>query len=297
MESLPISDHLPRFATAFWLALPHGLASVVRIPEEPGAIPEDVLCRLFPEEAAYARGLSEHRQARWVGGRLAVHDAIRRLKGRLRPVLTGEGGEPVAPPEIAVSVTHKRDYAVGLVAFARGCTLGVDLEDFAPNRAHLADRILAEPEMVAMRHLHPQRQGLFVLLHFSIKEAVYKAIYPWLHRSVGFHEVILRVFGDGSAAVSLLIGEESSPREGQGGSDDPLVGQAPPEQLPLRVDARYHWLPDRVLCSARATRAPGGPGFGSTLPAERPLTTDHASWSEEIPLEGGVPPDAILGEE
>ena len=44
-----------------------------------------------------------------------------------------------------------------------------------------------------------------VLLRFSFKEAVYKAIHPFLERSVDFSEVEIEPLQDGSAKINFLL--------------------------------------------------------------------------------------------
>ena len=47
-----------------------------------------------------------------------------------------------------------------------------------------------------------------VLLRFSFKEAVYKAIHPFLERSVDFSEVEIEPLEDGSAKINFLLKTE-----------------------------------------------------------------------------------------
>ncbi len=44
-----------------------------------------------------------------------------------------------------------------------------------------------------------------VTLHFSLKEALYKAIDPLVGRHVGFHEASLTTLSDGSAQIALAL--------------------------------------------------------------------------------------------
>ncbi|MBN1336211.1 MAG: 4'-phosphopantetheinyl transferase superfamily protein [Deltaproteobacteria bacterium] len=222
------------FQTAFWLTLPHGVAVGIALPEHPGAggqaVPESVLARLLPEERAIARTLRGHRVLRWVGGRLALHEALRHLWADPVPLLPLPGGGVEGPPGFTVSVSHKRTLAVGMAARSAGGTLGVDLEDVMPTRLHVAPVVLRPEEIDLVRHLSPERRWLSMLVRFSIKEALYKALFPHLSRFVGFQEAFVVLAPNGSARVQLSL-------EGQEG--------------PFRVEARYHWLPGRVLSSVR----------------------------------------------
>ena len=69
-----------------------------------------------------------------------------------------------------------------------------------------------------------------VLLRFSIKEAIYKAVYPYVRRYVDFSEAHVTPDPDGQAEVTLRLSQ------GEG---------------PFRVEARYYWLDGRVLSTVR----------------------------------------------
>ncbi len=190
-----------------------------------------MLARLLPEERDVARVLKGHRAVRWVGGRLALHEALERLWAEPTPLLPLPGGGVRGPPGFAVSVSHKRTLAVGMAARAGGGgTLGVDLEDTLPVRLQVAPVVLRPEEIDATRSLPLERRWLATLVRFSVKEALYKAIHPLVERFVGFQEASVSLLPSGTARVTLHLSE------GEG---------------PFRVDARYHWLPDRVLSSVR----------------------------------------------
>jgi len=193
-----------------------------------------VLARLLPEESEVARTLKGHRAVRWVGGRLALHEALHRLWADASPLLPLPDGGVRAPEGFTVSVSHKQTLAVGMAARATGGSLGVDLEETLPVRLHVAPLVLRPEEIEASRTLSPERRWLAILVRFSLKEALYKAIHLHVGRFVGFQEASVALLPNGLARIHLhLAGGEG----------------------PFRVEARYHWLPGRVLSSVRV--APG----------------------------------------
>ncbi|MEZ4321088.1 MAG: 4'-phosphopantetheinyl transferase superfamily protein [Myxococcota bacterium] len=212
------------------------MVSAVHIPDSPEPVPDEILATLPPEEAAHARELRGYRQVQYVGGRIALRQACGQLGVRPGPLLSTERGAPRVPEGVVGSVSHKRDLAVGMAARAGMGTLGVDLEDYAPERLRIMEHILTPPECEEVRALPVDRQWIEVLLRFSIKESIYKAVDPFVGRYVGFHEAEVRPDLHGAAAVTLNL------RNGEG---------------PFTVDARYEWVWGRVLTSVRIRRADG----------------------------------------
>jgi 4'-phosphopantetheinyl transferase EntD len=109
-------------------------------------------------------------------------------------VLADDRGAPVLPGGWIGSVSHKAGRAAALVSRASpisGARIGVDLEHAAPPRTDIAKRILPPKERADIE-THPAR-GRETTLRFSIKEAIYKAVDPFVRRYVGFTEVELDV--------------------------------------------------------------------------------------------------------
>ncbi len=239
------------FALAFADAMSFGLLSGVTLPADKTSVPDDVMARLHGEEQRHAAELSGHRQAEWVGGRLALQRAIRQLGVKSGPILTGPRGEPILPDTIAASISHKRGLAVALAARRIHGTVGVDLEDLAPARPNIASKILRPEEAAVVEGLEPDRRWVAILLRFALKEAVYKALHPYLNRPVGFMEASVSLDLDGTAEVTLHL-EEPAPS--------------------FLVGARYRWLEGRVLACVRIRPAPEAQD-----PTEPPPASDQGA--------------------
>jgi enterobactin synthetase component D len=218
------------WSRTFHLALPHGILVGVRLPAGDDPVSPDVIKRLHPKERAKAGELNGVRAVQWVGGRLALQLALKRLRSRRAPFLAKASGAVQAPKGLYASVSHKRDLAVGLVGPSSAGTVGVDLECLAPDRSHLAERILTPAEIERWRHLPASRRWPVLLLHFSIKESIYKALHPHVQRYVGFQEAELDIGPNGSAEVALRL---------EGGEG------------PFELEAHYHWLADHLLTTVR----------------------------------------------
>ncbi|HEX2690495.1 MAG TPA: 4'-phosphopantetheinyl transferase superfamily protein [Kofleriaceae bacterium] len=178
------------------LALAHGACVLVELGD-----PDAALAQLPPAEQHRASELGLLRRAAYVAGRTALHGALGAAGGNDGgvPILSNDRGAPILPPGWVGSVSHKGAFAAALVSPAGQGHLGVDLEIAAPPRQDIARRILTPREQAAL----PDR-GRAVTLRFSIKEAIYKAIDPYVRRYVGFTEVELDFTGDSVTVTTDL---------------------------------------------------------------------------------------------
>lgn len=176
---------------------------------------------LHPQEAHYARTLPEARRATFVAGREALRAAIAELAladvSEREPILRTHRGAPALPAAVTGSVTHKRTLAMAAV-MPRASSLqhvGLDLER-RPTERDLQNRSVASKILTGREYEYVQQWGEDtlegreqVLVHFALKEAVYKAIDPFVERYVRFTEVDLSLSPSGTALVTLLLPERA----------------------------------------------------------------------------------------
>ncbi len=200
------------FERRFVLDLPLGICVGVSLPDGPFELPGE----LHPEEAAFARTLPEARRAGWVGGRVALRVALDRVSGGgfevSGPLLATPRGAPLLPAGMVGSVSHKRSIAVALVAREPSprATVGIDVEEIRPLRVDVASRVLTPEEQTALPADGAARDAA-VLLAFSAKEAIYKALDPWVRRFVGFHEASVARAPDGALTGRLALDRGEGP--------------------------------------------------------------------------------------
>ena len=218
------------FSTAFIQAVHFGHLVAVHLPDSKEPVPDSVLDRLTPPEREHALSLGGYRQVDWVGGRLAMREALSKLDRRSPGLLVDGHGAPVLPAGVAGSVSHKRTLAVALAARHVHGRLGVDVEDLAPARPRIAERVLLPEELEEVRALPEDRQWTSIALRFSFKEAIYKALHPFVKRYVDFQEAVVQPDLDLTAEVELRL------RDGEG---------------PFQIEARYLWLDGRVVTMVR----------------------------------------------
>ncbi len=157
-------------------------------------------------------------------------------------ILADDRGAPRFPPGVAGSISHKETLAVGLVAaVTSGATghvsrVGVDVEieaGEARGTADIASHVLAEDELAEVAGLDSEARAREVLLRFSAKEAIYKALDPFVRRYVAFHEVSVSPRRDGTAEVRPHL------RPGEG---------------PFAVEVSWRREESVILTTARITR-------------------------------------------
>lgn len=147
-----------------------------------------------------------------VGGRIAMRRAWRSIcvNGRDAQghILRSAHGAPLLTNGYRGSISHKDSFAVGAVLCTDNgdvVSIGIDLEKVT-NRSHgrLQARLLTEEEQRSVGHSNSLGEEMDVMLRFSFKEAVYKALHPWVGRYIGFQEAAVYPDDQGGAEVQLL---------------------------------------------------------------------------------------------
>ncbi len=189
---------------------PHGRCIMLELDEaEP---------LLLGEELTLAATLVPTRRRELAAGRAALREAL----GMNVAILRDDRGAPVLPSGWVGSISHKGPRAAAIVAPSGQGFVGVDIEIAAPSRMPIERRILTSREQGVT--------GKQVTLYFAIKEAIYKAVDPFVRRYVAFTEVALDVHANGSVDVHVLD----------------------PDKLPVTVEAWWHERDGLWLATARA---------------------------------------------
>jgi 4'-phosphopantetheinyl transferase EntD len=222
---------------AFVLRLDHGLCVAVRMPRAPAEVGALAESALLDAERAFADGLGPIRRRSWVGGRAALRVALTHASLAADAVLPDDRGAPRLPGGIAASISHKEDLAVALVALEERARVGVDVELDLARERNIASRVLTDDEAAELAPLAEADRARGVVLRFSIKEAIYKALDPFVRRYVGFKEVGI------------------SPRDDGGADVRPHLGTGGPA---LAIEARWRRIAAEgiVLTTARVDRLP-----------------------------------------
>jgi enterobactin synthetase component D len=196
--------------TAHW-PLPKGLAEVVLVSArfDPHSLGDGDFRRCLIDPPASIQRSVAKRQAEFLAGRLCAREAMRRLDGRLHVPAIGEDRAPVWPQGITGSITHSAGWAAAIVASNthwRG--LGLDVEQLMSNERamRLAGEILIRAEMQRLNDGPEHDAAKVVTLTFSLKESLFKALYPLVLKRFYFEDAeVLSWSDDGSARLRLNI--------------------------------------------------------------------------------------------
>lgn len=175
---------------------------------DPQKLAEGDFQRCLIEPPASINRSVAKRQTEFLAGRLCAREALRRLDGRLHVPLIGEDRAPVWPDDLCGSITHSTGWAAAIVGRkAQWRGLGLDTENLLSHEraTRLAGEILTADELAAMVAGPEEQIALRVTLTFSIKEALFKALYPIVQKRFYFEDAQLVEWrDDGSVRLRLL---------------------------------------------------------------------------------------------
>lgn len=165
-----------------------GVLVAVPLPTGLEPVPEVVLTRLHPRERALAAAERGRRQIEVAGGRLAWRAAAQEfgIDPDTHALLSTSARVPLSPEGWSVSLTHKEDLAVALMAPSADGLVGVDLEGGSRDRSAIASRVCRPEELDVVQALPEAERWPDVMVRFAVKEAIYKALAPRLGRFFGF---------------------------------------------------------------------------------------------------------------
>lgn len=126
-------------------------------------------------------------------------------------ILKDDYGRPMVPTGFLGSISHKDNIGVALVSedgdvaplISKG--IGIDIEKASTLKSRIERKILTPNEREKLGHMEGVSRDEEVLLRFSLKEAVYKAMHPLINQYVGFQEAEITPKSDGTASVELNL--------------------------------------------------------------------------------------------
>lgn len=152
--------------------------------------PDLCLSGLLPEEERLVVGAVEKRRREFTAGRNCARRALEQLG--VEPVEIGVGNfrEPLFPAGISGSITHTQEYcAAAVIRTGSVMSIGIDAEFNQPLDRAVADLVLTPNEQ---RMIGAFSYGCCAdALVFSIKEAFFKAIFPFVRQYIEFSDAIV----------------------------------------------------------------------------------------------------------
>ena len=154
------------------------------------------------------RGAIAKRRAEYVAGRLCAQRALWLLDGRSACPSMNEDRSPRWPMDCVGSLTHSDGWAAALVAHRQAYQgLGLDAERLlgSEEARRLARRVLTPREAARLEQCEPSHVALMVGATFSLKESLFKALYPVVGRMFHFQAAELVAWHDlGAVRLRLL---------------------------------------------------------------------------------------------
>lgn len=181
---------------------PHGLIAVFSLPhwtsdDEVTALVET----LQGDERSVLGRYAVRRKVTYAGGRYALRRALQRLGASGVVLVANDRGAPILPAGYRGSISHKDTVVAVLAARDESSHIGIDIEDVPGPSDAIADKILTPAELAYVMGLPDAERALELSLRFSLKEAIYKALDPYVRRYVAYDEVEVWPSADGSARI------------------------------------------------------------------------------------------------
>jgi 4'-phosphopantetheinyl transferase EntD len=165
----------------------------------------------IPERDLIERAV-EHRRREFAAGRIMARALLPHLDAQIDALLSDTDRVPVWPRAVVGSITHCRSLcAVAVASRTVSAGIGIDVEPARPLDPGLHAMILREAERSRVDALPSELQPLGPILVFSIKEAVYKAIYPERRQFLDFQQVEIVFTGEDGFIAEVLVPEASFP--------------------------------------------------------------------------------------
>lgn len=150
--------------------------------------------RLYPEEEFAVRQAVPSRKLEFSAGRECARRALRKLGRAPMPIGVGTGRQPVWPEGFVGSITHQDSFAMAAVADSRKIRLiGIDLATSEPLEKSLVRLVCSDEEVrdAGPATAYPGGVCPYKLV-FSIKEALFKCLFPVVGQYFDFLDVYVK---------------------------------------------------------------------------------------------------------
>jgi len=167
---------------------------------------------LIGAERDRAERMSPARRAQFTAGRHLARMVLRQLGIDAGALPVGTHGEPLWPESVVGAITHcgnglEGRCAVAVASSATHIALGLDIEADTALEPALRVRIIDDAENTAVA----DNPKLSDMLFFSIKESVYKAVFPLSGRFLDFHDVRVSIDREAMRFVARILPEDWPP--------------------------------------------------------------------------------------
>jgi 4'-phosphopantetheinyl transferase EntD len=180
------------------------LPETVLLAEMPPAQADPAL--LHAEELQRIERAVDKRRREFAAGRLLAHGLLEAVGAPRSPLLPDADRVPSWPTGVVGSITHCQSLcAVAVASTSEWSGVGLDVEPAAPMDEALLPQVLRDAEFARISALPDAIRPFGGILVFSIKEAVYKAIYPQCRVFLEFRQVELAFEGEDGFVAEVLV--------------------------------------------------------------------------------------------
>lgn len=147
----------------------------------------------------------EKRQAEYLAGRYAANIALKCLNVKDIDIGTGEHGSPIWPLKVRGSITHTKSIAACIISsHCEQDFVGIDIEHWLSKELYdqLNTSIIDENEKLYLLSSNINSERALTIT-FSAKEALYKAIYPYVNSFLDFDTSTVKELSDNYIKLQL----------------------------------------------------------------------------------------------
>ncbi|WP_148861871.1 4'-phosphopantetheinyl transferase family protein [Marinobacter fonticola] len=192
---------------------------LIALNYDAAALRDDDFLRCGIEAPASVQRAVPKRKTEFLAGRLCAREALFRAIGVTVAPTTGEDRAPQWPRDCVGSITHSNGWAAAVVGRkTHYAGVGLDVEMTMPDERalKLAPQILTLNERDRFATTMARAPGEFLTLAFSLKESLFKALYPLTRKRFYFeHAELVAWQPEGSARLRLLTDLSDDWRSGQ----------------------------------------------------------------------------------
>lgn len=161
-------------------------------PEVEGVILpiDDYVSELTRDEYKIIQNASDKRKREFSTGRVCAKKALAALNMNNVSILTGSNREPLWPEGMIGSISHCKDQCGAIVGYTGKIkSIGFDVETIKTLKNDIRRLVCTEKEKQWLKKNSDNSNDNHLLLLFSLKEAIYKCIYPAEQIRLGFKDV------------------------------------------------------------------------------------------------------------
>jgi 4'-phosphopantetheinyl transferase EntD len=203
--------------------LPLGLLAVLQLPPCDSPRARALFEELLPAERAVVERALPARRLTFAGGRTALRAALAALETPAPDhvaILPDDRGAPIVPVRgVTVSISHTDEVACALVAKIdadHAFGIGLDVEDLDDLPEGAEDIVLTAFEKSHLPGAGSGERLLQLALKISIKEAFYKALDPFVRRTMNWSESEVWPSPDGRVRATMSLTGKEGPFAAEG---------------------------------------------------------------------------------